>query len=68
MYEVAKHFYEKFLPAIVRAAKSKDATAEAKWEARVAELLARPEHVWLQGLTPAEAEALRKSYEQRYDQ
>ena len=68
MYEVAKHFYEKFLPAIVRAAKSKDATAEAKWEARVAELLARPEHVWLKGLTPAEAEALRKSYEQRYDQ
>jgi hypothetical protein len=33
----------------------------------VQEHLARPEHQWVKGLTPEEAEAVRKMYEQRYE-
>jgi hypothetical protein len=66
MYEVSKHFYEEFLPAVVEAAA--DVGLEAKWQRRVDELLAQPEHAWLHGLSPEETEALRRMYEQRYDQ
>jgi cytochrome c553 len=68
MYEVGKHFYTKFLPAVVETARKKSPELGKKYEARVEELLAKDEHAWLKGLTPAEAEALRKEYERRYNQ
>lgn len=68
MYEVSKHFYEKFLPAIVKAAKLKSPEMEKKWKARVDALLARDEHIWQKGLSPKEAEALKKYSQDRYNQ
>jgi len=68
MYEVAKHFYSKFLPAVVEAAKLKSPELGKKWEARVAAVLAKDEHVWQKGLSAKEAEALRKFSQDRYNQ
>ena len=68
MYEVAKHFYEKFLPAVVEAAEETSSAMGQKYEAKVDALLAQPEHVWLKGLSPEEAEALRQMYAERYNQ
>jgi len=68
MYEVSKHFYEKFLPAVVEAAKKKSPALGKKFEERVHQLLTREEHLWLKGLSPAEIEALQKSYKERYNQ
>ena len=68
MYEVGKHFYTKFLPAVVEAAAAKGPAVKAKYEKRVQELLAREEHLWLRGLKTEEAEALRKEYRGRYNQ
>jgi hypothetical protein len=68
MYEVGKHFYTRFLPAVVETAAAKSPELKTKYERKVSELLTKPEHVWLKGLTPEEAEALRKAYQQRYDQ
>lgn len=68
MYEVSKHFYSKFLPAVVEAAKLKSPEMEKKWKARVAALLAQDEHVWQKGLSPKEAEALKKYSQDRYNQ
>ncbi len=66
MYEVSKHFYTEFLPAVVEAAGEKSPEMKAKYERKVGEFLNRPEHLWQKGLTPEEAEALRKGYEDRY--
>ena len=68
MYEVSKHFYDKFLPAVVEAAKSKSKSLGKKYEAKIQQLLTKEEHRWLKGLSPAEVEALQKEYKQRYDQ
>ncbi|GAB4315175.1 MAG: hypothetical protein Kow0074_02610 [Candidatus Zixiibacteriota bacterium] len=68
MYEVSKHFYTEFLPAVVHAAASKSPELEAKYQRRVDQLLAQEEHQWQKGLSAEEAEALRKAYEDRYDQ
>ncbi len=68
MYEVAKHFYEKFLPAVIETAGQKSPELKKKYEEKVAALLAQPEHLWRKGLKPEEAEALRKSYKERYGQ
>jgi cytochrome c553 len=68
MYEVAKHFYTKFIPEIVETVADVKPELKTKWEKRVAELLAKDEHVWRIGLKPEEAEALRKMYQERYDQ
>jgi len=68
MYEVAKHFYTEFLPAVVRAAAEKSPDLGRKYEARVGELLTGEAHVWMKGLSPAEAEALREEYRKRYNQ
>ena len=68
MYEVSKHFYEKFLPAVIETASSKSPELRKKYEEKVAALLAQPEHIWLKGLKPEEAEALRKEYKARYNQ
>jgi hypothetical protein len=68
MYEVSKHYYEKFLPAVVEAARTKGAAMARKYERRVEEHLARPEHLWVKGLSPEEAERLRSMYQQRYNE
>jgi hydroxylamine dehydrogenase len=68
MYEVSKHFYEDFLPALVEAAAKKTPELGRKYQAKVDELLARPEHRWRKGLSDAEAEALKASSKKRYNQ
>jgi len=68
MYEVSKHFYEEFLPAVIEAAEETSPALAEKWRDRVDQILAQPEHTWLKGLSPEEAEALRAAYEKRYNQ
>jgi len=68
MYEVSKHFYSKFLPAAVEAAAQKSPGLKKKYQEKVEQLLARDEHRWIKGLSPQEAEALKKSYRERYNQ
>jgi hypothetical protein len=68
MYEVSKHFYEEFLPAVVEAARTKGAAMGRKWEQRVEALLAQEEHQWVKGLSAEEAEELRQMYQQRYNE
>ena len=68
MYEVAKHFYDEFLPAVVEAAGKKSPELKKKYEAKVQALLAQKEHTWQKGLSPDEAEALRRMYQERYGQ
>ena len=68
MYEVSKHFYLEFVPAVIEAAAEHSPAMEAKYEAKVAELMSRPENLWMEGLSPEEAEALRKMYAERYNQ
>jgi hydroxylamine dehydrogenase len=68
MYEVGKHFYTEFLPAVVDAAEKKSPQLGEKYKQRVAELLAADEHRWMKGLSPEDAEALRRMYKQRYNQ
>jgi hypothetical protein len=66
MYEVSKHFYQKFLPEVVNAAATKGPAMKQKYQKMVGELLTQDEHLWQKGLKPEEAEALRKMYEERY--
>lgn len=68
MYEVAKHFYTKFLPSVIETAAKKSPELKKKYEQKVEELMARDEHRWQKGLSPEEAEALRKTYKERYGQ
>ena len=68
MYEVSKHFYEKFLPAVIEAAKQKSPELGKKYEAEIQQLLTRDEHRWLKGLSSEEVEALKNSYKERYNQ
>lgn len=68
MYEVAKNYYTKFLPEVINAAATKGPEMKKKYEERVERLLAQEEHLWLKGLSPKEAEALRKMYQERYNQ
>jgi hypothetical protein len=64
MYEVAKHFYNEFLPEVVEVAERNGRGAE--WKAKVDVLLARDEHLWKQGLSPEEQRLLREGYKARY--
>jgi len=68
MYEVAKHYYLEFLPALVEAAATKSQALEEKYRRKVETLLAQEDHTWMKGLSPEEAEALRKMYQERYNQ
>jgi hypothetical protein len=68
MYEVAKHFYTKFLPEVAEVAATKGPALRQKYEQKVRQLLAQDAHVWQKGLKPEEAEALRKMYRERYNQ
>ncbi len=68
MYEVSKHFYQKFLPAIIKAAEETSPALGRKWKAKVAKLLEQEEHIWRKGLTPEEAKALKEMYQKRYNE
>ncbi len=68
MYEVAKHFYLKFLSAVVKAAAQKSPEMELKYEKKIANLLTQDEHLWMKGLSPEEVKALKEMYLERYDQ
>ena len=62
MYEVSKHFYMKFLPAVVDAAAEKSPELREKYQEKVTQLLARDESRWIKGLSPEEAAALKKAF------
>jgi hypothetical protein len=68
MYEVSKHYYLKFLPEVIKAAATKGPAMKQKYEKKVADLLAKPENLWIKGLSPKEAEELRKMYKERYNE
>jgi predicted CxxxxCH...CXXCH cytochrome family protein len=66
MYEVSKHFYMKFLPAVIEVAEGASAELGEKYRRKVDAMMAEEEHVWKHGLDAKEAEELRRSYEERY--
>jgi len=66
MYEVAKHYYTEFLPAVIEAAEAKSPDLGKKYRNRVSEILSRKENAWLKGLSPEEAEKIREMYKERY--
>jgi hypothetical protein len=68
MYEVSKHFYFEFLPAVIEVAELHSPEMGEKYTLKVAEFLTDEEHLWLKGLSPEEAEELLKSYQERYNQ
>lgn len=68
MYEVSKHFYVEFLPAIIEVAEAHSPEMKEKYEGKIGQLLTQEEHIWMQGLSPEEIEQLRQTYEERYDQ
>ncbi|MCA9539572.1 MAG: hydroxylamine oxidoreductase [Myxococcales bacterium] len=68
MYEVSKHYYTEFLPAVIEAAATGGAEMEEKYRGKVEALLAEEDHTWMKGLKPEEAEALRRAYRERYNQ
>jgi len=68
MYEVSKHFYTDFLPAVVKAAEETSPELGEKYQAKVAALLSQDEHVWLKGLSPEEAKAMEEMYKDRYNE
>ena len=68
MYEVSKHYYTKFLPEVIQAAATKGPAMKEKYQQAVARILTQEEHIWLKGLSPKEAEELRKMYKSRYNE
>jgi ribosomal protein L31 len=77
MYEVAKHWYTKFIPELKEVVEKNMNSDDPKkvegaklLEAKIEELLARPEHAWYTGNLPdAEKEKRKKAQEefkQRY--
>ena len=68
MYEVSKHFYTEFLPEVIATAAEKSPALGNKYRQKVETLLTQIDHTWVNGLTPEEAEAMRKMYKERYNQ
>lgn len=68
MYEVSKHYYTEFLPAVIEAAEETSHELGEKYRAIIDEMMTNPEHAWQQGLSEEEAERLRKEYKERYNQ
>ena len=72
LYEVAKHWYSKFIPELEEVAEANLASGDPakvagakKLEAALEELLARPEHAWYTGnLSPEEQEKRRQAQEE----
>ncbi len=68
MYEVSKNYYTKFLPEVIKAAAARSTALKEKYEKMVNQILMQDEHIWMKGLSPREAEELRKAYKGRYNQ
>jgi hypothetical protein len=68
MYEVSKHYYTKFLPAVIETAGEKSPALKKKYQEKVEQLLMKEENRWIKGLSPQEIEALQKAYKERYNQ
>ena len=68
MYEVAKHFYNKFLPGVVKTAKNHSKKMGKKYKKKVDKLLEGEDHLWKKGLSEKEAAELQKTYERRYEE
>jgi len=68
MYEVSKHFYTEFIPAIMHAVEQEKPELTEKYETMIGEMLTQPEHQWLTGLSAEEAEKIRQNYQERYDE
>ena len=67
MYEVAKHFYFKFIPELMKLAAEHNMTD--KYKAEVDKLLAKPEHAWYQeGFGSDVMKAIKTEREERYKQ
>ncbi|MDD3324076.1 MAG: multiheme c-type cytochrome [Sulfurospirillaceae bacterium] len=59
LYEVARHFYEKMLPAVMKIAK--DGGKEDKYKKLIADIIDRPEHVWFKdGSNPHNADQMKQ--------
>jgi len=58
-YEVAKHFYVKFIPKVLHMAEEQ---GDEELKALVKDVLSAPEHSWMNGLSPEEVKELRKHY------
>jgi len=67
MYEVAKHYYMKFLPAVIKVAAQKSDEMKAKYEKKIEKLLEQEEHLWMKGLSEEETKVLKSTYEDRYN-
>jgi hydroxylamine dehydrogenase len=66
MYEVAKHYYFKFLPHAVKAAADVSPELKKKYEDRIKNMLdTQPEHLWLKGLTPEEIKSMQQHYQDK---
>jgi len=63
-YEVAKHFYTKYIPKVLKLAKENH---DAELEKMVKDILKRPEHAWYDGQDAAEVKAVRKMYSGYYE-
>ena len=59
MYEVSRHFYNKFLPKVLKIAK--EGGMEKKYKDMISELINKPEHVWFKtGGNPNNAEFFKQ--------
>jgi len=68
MYEVAKHFYVKYLPSVIKAAAGKSEEMRIKYKQKIDKLLTQEEHLWIKGLSKEEAEVLKATYKDRYNE
>jgi hypothetical protein len=64
-YEVAKHFYLKFLPALEGLAAAHN--DEPLRQLIQQEVFAKPEHAWYDGMDKQEAAKLREVYSRYYE-
>jgi hydroxylamine dehydrogenase len=67
MYEVARHFYIDFLPAVIQAASEKSNEIKVKYEQKIDGLLIQEEHLWMKVFSEEGVERLRDIYKDRYN-
>ena len=65
MYEVSRHFYSEFLPAVMEMAK--EGGMEEKYKKLISDLIDRPEHEWYKtGGNPEQLKAIEAENKARY--
>lgn len=67
MYEVGKHYYTEFLPAVIEAAEETSHALGVKYRLKIEDMMTAPEHTWQKGLSAEEAKALQEMYKKRYE-